>query len=314
MIRPPHRFSLLEPIDSVTHAHLVLAAAREVQRRPRTESVRLLDVGCGDGRLLLAMVRHLPGLIGRPIAPSGFDVSDSAVQQRGFFKQTEDRLQAAAPEIAWAGRLALRTVSEPWPAADGEVDLAITNQVLEHIENLPRFLSELARVLAPGGIALNLFPTVKSIVEGHIGVPWSHRIRSDDVRRAYLEHFAKAGLARLGPLRMDAELDPREWARSRSDYLRSETWYRSWSEIADAAKAAHLHASYRWTPDFYLLKLAYVLRQPTLVRYSSRRRSALVDALLFSVFQRLASVSICFEKSSSYDPGDVRASTCETVE
>jgi len=40
----------------------------------------------------------------------------------------------------------------PWPAPDGEADLAVGNLVLEHVAELRPVLAEAARVLRPGGV------------------------------------------------------------------------------------------------------------------------------------------------------------------
>lgn len=299
------RFGLLSPVVSVTHAHLVLCAARELVRRPATGTARVLDVGCGNGNLLAAVTRFLPGLIGRPVDPRGFDVDDVAVQRRGFLAETEATLEAELPGYGWADRLDLVSSGDRWPADDGSADLVLTNQVLEHVRDLEDFMAQLSRVLAPRGVAVNLFPTRSSVVEGHVGVPWAHRIGSKDVRRRYLGAFARVGLARVGPLRMDGSLGWRAWADDRSDYLHASTWYRSWAEISAAAKRADLQPSYRWTPDFYHLKLGYLGGGERFVRYPVGGRSWIGDALLFRIFERIASVTVVFEKSHGYDPGDI---------
>ena len=39
-----------------------------------------------------------------------------------------------------------------WPVESGTIDLAVCDYVLEHIEDVDGFFSELSRVLAPGGV------------------------------------------------------------------------------------------------------------------------------------------------------------------
>lgn len=295
---------LLSPIRSVTHAHLVLCAARELERRAGQGTVRLLDAGCGNGNLLSAVVRFLPVLTNREVDPRGFDVDDVAVQQRGFLSEAGIRLGEELPAYDWTRRLHLVNSVDRWPADDSSVDVVLTNQVLEHVRCIDTFMAELSRVLSPTGFAINLFPTRATIVEGHVGVPWAHRIASKDVRRGYLGAYARRGLALLGPLRMDGELDWRAWADDRSDYLHASTWYRSWREISDAAKRADLQASYRWTPQFYLLKLGYLGGGPRFARYADGERNWITDAVLFRLLERVASVTVVLEKSHAYDPGD----------
>lgn len=296
------RLPLLRPIHSVTHAHLILASASELTERNLQGRIRMLDVGCGNGQLLLAFARYLPALTGKTLDPLGLEVSDSAVQRPGFFAETEQRLRAGAPEYDWQQRLFFGRSTDEWPVEDDSIDLLVTNHVLEHVENLHRFFAETKRVLRPNGVSLHLFPTSASVVEGHLWAPWAHRIRSSDIRRAYLTKYARTGLARKGPLRTNAMMTPAEWGQSRSDYLQNATWYRTWSTLADAAKAAHLQASYRWTPDFYALKLAYILNAPELVMYGHRPSAKLSEALLFRLLERVASVSMCFENGKAYEP------------
>lgn len=49
-------------------------------------------------------------------------------------------------------------VSERLPFADGEVDVLTSSSVLEHLEDVPGFLDEAARVLKSGGVMVHIFP------------------------------------------------------------------------------------------------------------------------------------------------------------
>ena len=57
---------------------------------------------------------------------------------------------------------------ESLPFADGEFDCAVANAMLYHVEHLDRALSELARVLEPGGRLVAV-----TIGAGHMGEVWS---------------------------------------------------------------------------------------------------------------------------------------------
>jgi ubiquinone/menaquinone biosynthesis C-methylase UbiE len=48
-------------------------------------------------------------------------------------------------------RFMVTDLTQPWPCADGHVDLIVCNLVLEHIENLDFIFSEAYRVLEDGG-------------------------------------------------------------------------------------------------------------------------------------------------------------------
>jgi SAM-dependent methyltransferase len=90
--------------------------------------VRALDVGCGDGRLtaLLDAARL-----------TAADVSAVA-------------LARARPRLPDA-RLVELEPDAPLPLEDVSFDLVLCAETVEHVRDLQHFLSELRRVLAPGG-------------------------------------------------------------------------------------------------------------------------------------------------------------------
>ncbi len=68
-------------------------------------------------------------------------------------------------------------LDEGLPFADGEFDTVHANQVIEHVRRTDRFLSELRRVLAPGGVAcistnnLSSWHNIGSLVLGYQPTP-----------------------------------------------------------------------------------------------------------------------------------------------
>jgi SAM-dependent methyltransferase len=50
----------------------------------------------------------------------------------------------------------------PWPIEDGEFDVVLANQVLEHVPYTEGFLAELRRILSPGGYAVISVPNLGS--------------------------------------------------------------------------------------------------------------------------------------------------------
>ena len=92
----------------------------------------LLDVGCGDGRMLFKYFKQMPaefhGVEGAP---------DSQVKaaQRGI-------------------KVASFDLNGRWPYEDGKFDVVVSNQVIEHLHNGRLFAEEAFRVLKPGGTAI----------------------------------------------------------------------------------------------------------------------------------------------------------------
>ncbi|MGH2916727.1 MAG: class I SAM-dependent methyltransferase [Solirubrobacteraceae bacterium] len=97
--------------------------------RPRD---RVLDLGCGEGDLAARL------------AGTGAIVTGVEVAQRAL-----DRARARHPELA--PTLALAPIDGPLPFDDGSFDVVLASEVIEHVADTERWLSEVWRVLAPGG-------------------------------------------------------------------------------------------------------------------------------------------------------------------
>lgn len=115
------------------HDHVM----RQVQQLALDRDAPIVDLGCGSGamlrRLKAAGFSNLAGLDIAPPAPEP-GITYHAVDLDG-------------------GRL---------PLPDGEVSLLVAVEIIEHMENLGSLLSEIRRVLAPGGRALVTTPNVHS--------------------------------------------------------------------------------------------------------------------------------------------------------
>jgi demethylmenaquinone methyltransferase/2-methoxy-6-polyprenyl-1,4-benzoquinol methylase len=106
-----------------------------------TAATRILDCGIGTGALSVALASVCPGLA----RIDGVDLSSAM-------------LQRAAANLAGIGvNLNGRQVSaERLPFADGEFDLVMAAHLLEHLPEPTRALTELLRVLQPGGVLILL--------------------------------------------------------------------------------------------------------------------------------------------------------------
>jgi ubiquinone/menaquinone biosynthesis C-methylase UbiE len=89
-----------------------------------------LDAGCGDGRYLAALDAELPERI------AGVDISERI-------------LETARARVPRAELQQANLESLPFP--DGEFDLVLSSQVIEHVVDADAALRELVRVLRPGG-------------------------------------------------------------------------------------------------------------------------------------------------------------------
>jgi SAM-dependent methyltransferase len=102
---------------------------------PADPSAVLLDLGCDDG----AWTENLREQLGIPPGQTyGLElVGERAnlARARGFDVRVGD-------------------LDEAWPFEDASVDVAHANQVIEHVQRLDHFASELKRVLRPAGTAV----------------------------------------------------------------------------------------------------------------------------------------------------------------
>jgi ubiquinone/menaquinone biosynthesis C-methylase UbiE len=144
-----------------------------VTRRPR----RVLDVGCGTGLLTARLRTALPGA-----RVAGVDFSTGMLAQAA----------ARAPGAPWVRGDALRL-----PIADGRVDAVVSTEAFHWFPDQAAALTEMRRVLVPGGVVLvaivnvsnDVVATATGIASRVLGQPlaWPTRARM----RAL---FAAAGL------------------------------------------------------------------------------------------------------------------------
>ena len=99
---------------------------------------RALDVGCGTGDFTAAMARAGADAI-------GVDVAEAALR----------RARSRHPGVEFR----LVPLDGPLPFEDGSFELVWASEVIEHVADTARWLSEVRRVLAPGGRLLVTTPS-----------------------------------------------------------------------------------------------------------------------------------------------------------
>jgi 2-polyprenyl-3-methyl-5-hydroxy-6-metoxy-1,4-benzoquinol methylase len=137
---------------------------------------RVLDVGCGEGWFASELVRAGASVV-------GIDVAEEPLRRA----RERDR------------RLDLRVVDadEPWPLQDAGFDVVWAGETIEHVADTAGWLSEVRRVLGPGGRLLLSTPD-----HGRLRVLWLALSRRAfeahfDPRADHLRYYTRAGLSRL---------------------------------------------------------------------------------------------------------------------
>lgn len=118
---------------------------------------RLLDFGCGSGQVVVKALA------------AGYDAQGTDLFESGW------NTQRAAASAALGERLRVMPGPDRLPFADASFDVVISNQVFEHIRDKPRVVTELGRILRPGGRLIAIFPTREVMIEPHLKAPFVHR-------------------------------------------------------------------------------------------------------------------------------------------
>ena len=137
--------------DAVSNALWIRMAAVLRLLAPAPDQGRVLDCGMGPGRLLLELER-------RGWTVAGIDLSGEMVARaRLRLPQSAERLIQGTLE------------SLPFPSES--FDAAVATGVLEYVEDVPRALAEVSRVLRPGGLFVVGAPNTQSL-----RTFWRHRV------------------------------------------------------------------------------------------------------------------------------------------
>jgi SAM-dependent methyltransferase len=123
---------------------------------------RALDVGCGDGRLTAEL--EAAELIAADVSPVA--------------------LERAAARLPGATLVELEP-DAPLPLGDAAFDVVLCAETVEHVRDLQLFLSEIRRVLRPGG-------------ELALTTPWTAPlVRPEDPLSPHLRRFTRRSLRRV---------------------------------------------------------------------------------------------------------------------
>jgi SAM-dependent methyltransferase len=201
-----------------------LYIARRLQEIAGGRRIAVLDMGCGDGKILEYLLDYGYDLYGYDLASS-----NEALKKRlgPYFGDSYDEHLKITPSD--------RTI----PFDDNSFDVVYSNQVFEHVRFFEKMMSECARVLKPGGILLANFPLATYPIEGHLRVPFAHWIPPGRFRVKYLQLCYASGLFK----KMRRENADRKESRSALEmaifldrYLRESTYYRFINEIDAVSK------------------------------------------------------------------------------
>jgi SAM-dependent methyltransferase len=234
------------------HEFLLSAAARATGPT--------LDFGCGSGEVVIA---------GRAM---GIDI----VGAETFYEGGSTREDVTAAGLL--GSAVHEIVDGRLPFADGHFGLVVNNQVFEHVTDLDGALSEINRVLRPGGTVVSLFPSRDVWREGHIGIPFAHRFSTSfPLRRPYV-----LGLRKLGLGANKGDKAASQWTDDALEWLDRYCVYRTLPTIRAAferhfaiTSGEHEFLAFRLERS-RMRRLAPVVRRMRIDRFVVRKMAGLV--------------------------------------
>ena len=145
----------------------------------KANPLRVIDVGCGTGHLLLALGNRLQ----QPLRLYGLDFSDSAIRRSKQLVPNAEFVVASVYEI---------------PSPDDNFDVITCTETMEHLERPKEALEEMFRVLKPGGHLVVTVPDgAKDDWSGHANF-WS----AEELRHLLLPY----GVRQVVPAPPDGDL------------------------------------------------------------------------------------------------------------
>ncbi len=179
-----------------------------------SRQIRVLDYGCGGGeivKLLRAQAVEAFGCDPFYGATTYSELENSALLGTAILKMEEDKI--------------------PFP--DNYFDFLVSNQVIEHVEDLDKTLAEFQRVLKPGGQFLTIFPDKSTWREGHCEIPFLHWFPKQSTPRVYYALLLRS----LGMGSFKGDKSPMQWSQDICIWLDNWTHYRTPAEIHDRYSA-----------------------------------------------------------------------------
>jgi SAM-dependent methyltransferase len=169
-----------------------------------------LDYGCGSGKVVLKLRDANYQAFGCDLFYGGGDYSS----------QVDPKLWGTAIRK-------IDAVTGVIPFESGTFDFVVNNMVLEHVADIDKVITELHRVLKPGGVVLSLFPDKGVWREGHCGIPMLHWFKSGSSFRvwyAFAFRLMGFGYHKTGKSRL-------EWSKFQCEWLDKWTHYRTKKEV-----------------------------------------------------------------------------------
>ena len=105
------------------------------------DGLRILEIGCGDGRLAVELGRRGADVVAADFSPVAVQMAEERARQEGV-----GTVEARVEDI------------QSLPDSDASFDIVVSCETIEHVPHPPTAIGELVRVLKPGGTLLLTTP------------------------------------------------------------------------------------------------------------------------------------------------------------
>ena len=175
----------------------------------KTSPGKILDYGCGQGRFIRFCEERNLKIFG-------------ADSYQGTYKSWDDK-----SSNVYLIENNLTTLPNE------EFQVIISNMVFEHIQpnQVADVAKEITRMLSKNGLGINIFPTKRTFIEGHIGVPAVHLLRNKSkIQKIYLHICFRLG---FGYWRSESKrgfrttISSRDWVNRNIENLEHTIFYNS---------------------------------------------------------------------------------------
>jgi ubiquinone/menaquinone biosynthesis C-methylase UbiE len=141
------------------------------------DKVKVLDWGCGRGRFVLWLREQGFDAHGVDIDPEPINNGLILFETKGYHNKPLTLFSSEG-----------RTVYE-----DGTFDFIMTDNVLEHVQDIDKVMVEIGRLTSAQGGGYHIFPAQRQFIEGHLFMPFVHWLPAGNLRRSLIRWCVKRG-------------------------------------------------------------------------------------------------------------------------
>jgi len=291
--------------SSITHLHIYAIINTIITyefNQSEKKTLRLLDVGCGNGIMLSTLIKELPlKHPGMDFEFFGLDVDDSNVQEKGFFDKTISLLTSAAPSTQWHDKVKLIRSNESWPFPDNYFDLIFSNQVMEHVFNQAFTLSEIERTMQHDGYSFHLYPLKHYLYEGHLFIPFVHKFKSWTATYHWIKWASYVGIGTYKIHKREGLCTSvSHYAERHADYMAFQVNYQTARQITNTAKACRLKPSFDFSYLYYKQKLLTLFNMKPAEVYRQKDLVSAKNSFYFFFLKYVSGITLVLRKKDSY--------------